>query len=225
MDHLFRPELLLAVGAACAVAAGALFALVLVIGVIVIRRRRPSPVAREDTLAELGYQGVSAPASGPRSYTKPVYNTSLVFEDGAGWKWTIRLPRYNTLTWRVEERNGGATLGQAGAFVTENAELDGRFAMSADRAAQTLALATNRSVGTALLAAPFVSLSLRADELVLEDPGLRGLQKLTGGKVLGTPKALAAEREIHESVAVIVTAIFDSLYSKQNAMTLFDEHR
>lgn len=220
---LVRPEVVLVIGAVCAGAAVALVVLVVLVAGLVTWLRRPAPFDRDEFLVELGYQPVEA-GGGSKTWTKPLYTSALNFDDRQGWKWTIRLPRYNTLSWRVEERNGGSAL-SGGTFATDNAELDGRFAMTAERAAQTLALATNRGVGTALLAAPFVSLTLRADELVLEDPRQRGLERLAKGAKPGSPAAVAAEREIHTSAAALVTAIFDALYSKQHAMTLFDEHR
>ncbi|MEQ1505595.1 MAG: hypothetical protein ABMB14_25400 [Myxococcota bacterium] len=216
MMRIHGPELALIAGAVCVAAvAAAVVAAALVVAVVVVRRRRAgSPVAREDALRELGYTQVDA-----KTWTRPVPSTAVVFTDGAGFTWTVRLPRYNTLTLQVEERDGGTATVIGAPFPTGNPKVDERFAVSSERAAQALALATHWKVVAAMTAMPWLSLRLRADELVLADPQKRGL-----GKPANPVAALAAEKELHLAVAVLVTAVIDSLYSKQTG-TLMPEHR
>lgn len=185
------------------------------------RGSSPDPEARQDTLTSLGY----APA-GPNRWSRPMKNSSLVFEEteGGGWRWSVQLPRYNTLTLQVEERSGGAAL--PNAFATEVPAIDQRFVVSSPLAAQTLALVTAPKVNNAMLAMPHLSLSLRADELVLDDPSLQGMRALLGGEpaVGASQESLDAEIENHQAAATLVTAILGTLYSRLTG-TLLPEHR
>lgn len=221
MPHLSAPEIALLVSGVLCVGFAVVGTLVsaVVILFFVRRRRRASPAARADVLAFLGYQ-----PTGDRGWSMPLYGTTLVFDDGGtGWRWTVRLPRYNTLTLQIEERASG-TVPEGRELLTENPVLDARLAMGAERSAQSVALVTNRAVGDALLAVPWVSLRLRGDELVLEDPALRGLAKLGNGAKPGTANGIVAEGDVHRAVVALVSALFDSLYSKETG-TLMPEHR
>ncbi|HHO53171.1 MAG TPA: hypothetical protein ENK18_20425 [Deltaproteobacteria bacterium] len=180
----------------------------------------PDPQAREDTLLSLGY----APA-GPNRWSRPIKNTALIFEElDGGWRWSVQLPRYNTLTLAVEERSGGKSL--PNSFATEVPAIDERFLVSSHLAAQALALVTAAKVNNAMLAMPYLSMSLRADELVLDDPQLRSMRALLGGEPqVGTSsESLEAEIEAHQAAATLVTAILGTLYSRLTG-TLLPEHR
>lgn len=214
------PELALLVsGAVCVVVAGFVL-MVFALGLVwFVRRRRPSATARQDALEAVGFRRAGT------GWSMPLYGTALVFDDGkAGWCWTVRLPRYNTLTLQVEERDSGI-VPEGRVFEVGHPGLDARFVMAAERSAQTQALVGNRTFANAMLAMPFLSLKLKGDELILVDPTLKGLAKRSGGSVvLGTPKTIAAECDVHQAVAVLTTALFDSLYSKQTG-TILPEHR
>ena len=200
MLHVSRGELaLLLSGAGCVVLVGFVLLFAAACGVWMLRRTG-------------------------RVWTMPIHGANLEFDDGAGWRWTVRLPRYNTLALQVVERDSGIAPDRK-VMLTENPSLDLRFVFAAERSAQTQALLANRGFCAAMVAVPWLSLRLEGDELRLEDPELRGLEKAAGGRVTpGTPKANAAEQRVHRAVAALVTALFDSLYSKQTG-TLLPEHR
>ncbi len=180
-----------------------------------------NPQAREDTLLSLGY----APA-GPGKWSRPVKGSSLLFEElpDGGWRWLVRMNRYNTLTLQVEERSSGAQLPKI--FSTEVPAIDARFLVSSPLASQTLALVTAPKVNNAMLAMPYLSLRLEADELILEDPDLQCLRTLLKAEPrIGADKAnLEAEFETHQAAATLVTAILGTLYSRLTG-TLLPEHR
>lgn len=176
------------------------------------RRRRVDPLARREMLENAGYT-----SAGPGQWSLKIEDTALVFDDGekgpAGWRWTVRLPRYNTMTLTVTERSEASAGQMERTFTSEIEELDARFVLTAALPARTLPLVANRSVASAMLALPYLSLRLAADELVIEDPKLEGLAKLTGSTAVGTKAALAAEAELHQRVLVLVHQVFRCLYT------------
>jgi hypothetical protein len=191
------------------------------VGVVWVRRRRAriDPALRAAMLEEVGYKRAG------EAWSRPVEESAtIVFEEGRGWRWGVRLPRYNTMSLTVHERSAVDPVAVPGQFPSNIPELDARFVFSSPLAAQTVGLVGNGAVATAMLAMPSLSLKLGADELVLEDKELAGLQQLTGGTVVGTPAALAAEREMHQAVAVLVNQVFRCLYSRFSG-TIMDEFR
>jgi hypothetical protein len=178
------------------------------------RGRAPAGPDRAEILRDLGY----LPA-GAGSWSRKFQGTAIVFTETKGWRWTIRLPRYNTLSVQIEERASGK-VPDGRVFEADDSDFDGRFVMASELAAQAVALVTNHAVKKSLLTMPYVSLRLKGDELVLDDPELRSL----GGAKPGSPEAVEAEREAHMSVAVLVNALFDSLYSRLTG-TILPEHR
>ena len=218
--RLSAPEIALLVSGVLCLGFAVFGTLVSVAGALfVVRRRRPSPTARADALASLGYR-----PTGDGSWSMPLAGTALVFaEAGGGWRWTVRLPRYNTLTLQIEERASGI-VPEGRELLGEDPAIDARFAMGAERSAQSVGLVTNGAVRDALLGMPWVSLQLRGDELSLDDAGLRSLAKLGTGAKPGTARGIPAESAAHRAVVRLVTALFDSLYSKETG-TLMPEHR
>ncbi len=181
------------------------------------RGRGPDPHARDEALAAFGYRKVKE-----GQWSRPIQGTTLTFDDGPErLGWTVRLPRYNTMTLRVEERAAGVQV--PGAFDTGDADLDARFVLGSSLAARTQALLGHKNLRTSMLAVPNLSLDLGADELVVKDPGRAGLRELLGGAEPGTQKAIDAELELHQCVANLVNAFFRSLYTETG--TVFDEHR
>ena len=167
---------------------------------------------RQDWLEDLSYR-----PTGPHQWTRPAVGASIVFHDeGArnqkGFRWSVQLPRYNTLTLEVIERIApDAQPTGGGVFLTELADIDQRFVVRSPLAAQTMALLTNPRVVKAMLAMPFLSMVLRADELVIYDADQRCLQQQGG------------EHEMHLAVATLVTAMLTTLYAQSG--TLLPEHR
>jgi hypothetical protein len=203
-------ELVLLGGAVCSVL-GILLAAVAVAGLIFIwMRRRPSRDAYEEALEGLGYQ-----SAGPSQWSMPLHASALVFDERT-WRWSIRLPRYNTLTLHIEERTSGR-IPKHPLFESEVGPLDERFLMGSGRAAQTVALVRNREVGTAMLSLPSLSLELHGDELIVSSTR-------PSGQPDWTRAGIAAERELHHSVMALVVAIFGCLYAKETG-TLLPEHR
>lgn len=185
------------------------FALVVVVGLLGVylvffRKRAPAGPSRDEALRDLGY----TPGPGQNAWTRSFEGTKMVFSDaGGGWKWTIRLPRYNTLTVHVEERDGGATP-EGREFETEKPILDRRFAFAAGSPGpQTVALMVTPAVMNAMLDLKYVSLQLSGDELVLSDPGRKNLAADAGD-------AVEAERSAHLAVIALVTALFNTMFSK-----------
>ncbi|MEZ4236935.1 MAG: hypothetical protein R3F59_12445 [Myxococcota bacterium] len=194
-------------------------ACVAAVGWLLMRRRRSrvDPAAREAMLDRVGYARAGA------AWTRTLDdNAVIVFEEGPGWKWTVRLPRYNTMSLTVRERSAAEPL--SGAFEAGIADLDQRFVFASPLAAQTVGLVGNGSVANALLGVPWLSMSLGADELVVEDPALAGLERVTGSTAVGGAAALRAEEEIHQAVAVVVSTVFRVLYSRFTG-TIMDEFR
>lgn len=211
-SSLLSPELLIGIGALCFASAAAMVGLLVaaVLGRIVWRwLSSDSGPSRDEMLEEVGYQKLSS-----GGWTRPLFDTHISFDDTKGFRWTIRLPRYNTLSLAVEERSGGETP-RMNAFVSEVPELDARFLIASERAAQTVALVRNPAFGSALLALPYVSLRLHGDELVLQNPKRVGASG--SGKV-----AVTSEREIHEAVAVLVGTMFDCMYARDSGTIMPD---
>lgn len=178
------------------------------------RSRAPEGPDRAEVLRDLGFV-----PSGAGSWTRKFQGTAIVFSEAKGWRWTIRLPRYNTLSVVVEERASGR-VPDGRVFEVDDSDFDARFVVASELAAQAIALVTNHAVRKALLAMPFVSLKLKGDELVLDDPEQRSL----GGAKVGSAPAIEAEREAHMCVAVLVNSMFDCLYNRQTG-TIMPEHR
>ena len=211
-----NPQLLVIVAVVLAGILGMVFVAGLAAVALFLLRRRSAPAGpdREEMLRELNYMPV-----GKGSWSRKFQGTAIAFAEGKGWKWTIRLPRYNTLTLGIEEQSGG-TVPDGRVFATEDADIDARFVVASELAAQAVALVTNAAVRKALLAMPHLSLRLRGDELVLDDPQQRSL----GGARPGTAEAVHAEERAHKAVAGLVNAVFDSLYSRATG-TIMPEHR
>ncbi len=183
--------------------------LVVVVGLLLVylaffRKRAPAGPSREDMLRDLGY----TPGSSPKTWSRQFQGTAIVFSEAAGFKWTVRLPRYNTLTLHVEEREVGGTP-QGKVFETEKALLDRRFVFAAGSPGpQTVALVCMAGVTRALTELKFVSLSLSGDELVIVDPGRANL-------ALGAAAdPVEGERQAHLAVIALCTSLFDTMFSK-----------
>lgn len=170
---------------------------------------------RTEVLESLGYEPFGS------QWRMRMARSDLLFEPvGDGWRWSVTLPRYNTLTLRVDERanrNRPAPWGEI--FETRNPEIDERFEVSSPLPAQTLALLMDPKVTTAMLGMPFLSMSLKGDELVIDDPALQGVaaaaRRATGR---------SAEVEVHRSVVALVMSIHGALYSRGSG-TLLPQHR
>jgi len=195
---------------AIAIGVGLVFAAV----ALVVWARGPAESLdrRRAWLEEMGYQ-----STGPHEWTRPAVGASIVFHDEGtpkqkGFRWSIQLPRYNTLTLEIVERAApDPTPTGQGVFLTEIPEVDARFVVRSPLAAQTMALLTNPRVVKAMLAMPHLQLVLRADELVLHDAERVSLDKPGG------------EPEMHMAVATLVTAMLTTLYAQSG--TLLPEHR
>lgn len=188
-------------------------------GVLFARRKRVDPNARANALEGLGYRPVK-----PGQWSRSIQGTAMTFDDKpAGLRWTVRLPRYNTMTLVILENTNPDVSKLDGVFSAGDPELDGRFAMASGLAARTQALVTNRQLRNALLAMPNLALELSADELVIEDPGQEGLKALKKGAADNTDEAVDAELQVHGSVAALVNTFFRCMYNE--AGTVFDEHR
>lgn len=190
----------------------AIGAVALVIFLRGLRNRGPAAPTRDGMLRELGY----TPAGEPKTWARPFAGSKIVFSEAKGFRWSVRLPRYNTLTVGIEERDGGAT--PAGRpFETEKPILDRRFVFAASPpSTQTVALVTTPIVTNALLDLRCVSLVLSGDELVISDPKR---QNLADGV-----EPIEAERAAHLGVETVVTALFDTMFSKQSG-TIMPEFR
>lgn len=166
------------------------------------RTKAPSGPSRDDMLAELGY----TPGPGANTWSRSFQGTTLVFKDAGGLQWSVRLPRYNTLTLHVEERVGGGTP-EGRPFETEKPLLDRRFLFAAGQPGpQTLALVCMAGVTKALTEMKYVSLSLSGDELVVKDP-----ERANAG---GAQGGAEGERQAHLAVIALATSLFDTMYSK-----------
>jgi hypothetical protein len=84
-------------------------------------------------------------------------------------------------------------------------------------AVQTVALLKNKKVANAMLAMPYLSMRLKGDELVFEDPNRTGAAGKDGAA------AVEGEKEAHLMVAAMITQLFGSLYAFNG--TLLPEHR
>lgn len=216
------PEALLWAGVALlAVAMAVLAAVVVAVGVswwwASRRRGAGRAVDRLPALRDLGYEAV-----GPGQWRMELPRTQLCFEEApdGGWRWTVALPRYNTLALRIAEQGApGPGLGQL--FESRVPELDQRFVLSSPLPAQTLALVMSPKVGHALLAMPWLRLELSGDELVIGE-GREGLRRLAAQAPGSSPVAL--EVELHQRVTALVLAILGTLYSRLTG-TLLPEHR
>lgn len=160
--------------------------------------------SRDEMLADLGFKPIR-----PKGWSRPFQGTQIVFTDAPS-TWTIRLPRYNTLTLQVEERAAGRPVEIGRAFTADEAAIDERFVLSSELAARSVALVRTPEVARALLDVPGVSLKLRADELVLGSSAPLG--------------ATDQERDLHERVARLATAVFGTMYAKATG-TVMDEFR
>jgi hypothetical protein len=207
MDSSPLVPVLLAVGVVAVSLIGFLVLVGLVAAVWFLRGRRVDPEARPNALRELGYAPV-----GEGRWSRKLEGSALEFRDGATWRWSIRLPRYNTLTLQIRERSAVNLAEVSGAFLADNEVLDQRFVFSSERAAQTLPLVQSRRVGSALLALPNLAFTLHGDELVIEDPGRQGWKKAVGPSP-SPAAALKAELDIHRSVAELVSSLFRTMYS------------
>jgi hypothetical protein len=208
------------IGVLVGVAGLLLFGLVFVVGLLAVylvffRKRTPAGPTREEMLRDLGY----TPGSAQKTWSRSFQGSQLVFSEASGWKWTVRLPRYNTLTLHVEEREGGATP-EGRAFEAEKPLLDRRFLFAAGSPGpQTVALVAMAGVTRALTEMKFVSLQLSGDELVISDPRRENL-----GVPPNSPEAIEAERAAHLNVIALVTALFDVMFSKLTG-TIMPEFR
>lgn len=218
MEHWLLPGL---------VVGGVLLVLVVIAGVLVLavggflfsRRKKVDPEARANALAGLGYRQVK-----PGQWARQIQGTSMTFDETPdALKWTVRLPRYNTMTLQIEEQGSPAAARMQGVFASGDAELDARFVMSSGLAARTQALVNNRQLRNALLSIPNLGLQLSADELTIEDRGRTGLLSLTKGAAENTDDAVNGELQVHGSVSALVNTFFRSMYNE--AGTVFDEHR
>jgi hypothetical protein len=196
---------ILVVAATLAGSAVVFVAAFLVVYFLFFRNRVPPGPTREEMLRDLGY----TPLSGQKAWSRSDQGTTMVFSEASGWKWTVRLPRYNTLTLRVEERQGGTTP-DGRPFETEKPVLDRRFLFASGTPnPQTLALVSMHGVSKALSEMKYVSLQLSGDELVLTDPSRQNL-----GVPPNSPEAIEAERSAHLNVIMLTKALFDTLFSK-----------
>ncbi|MBX2797521.1 MAG: hypothetical protein KTR31_07635 [Myxococcales bacterium] len=178
-----------------------------------------NPKGHAEMLSGLGYM-----PAGDDQWAIDLPQTKLVFTNQSGWRWSVQLPRYNTLTLEVVERLPGVEA-PPGAFDPRNPELANRFYVSSKLPAQTIALLGARKVSHAMLAMPYLSLALRGDELVIDDAQCQSLARMLGtGAVPGTSQTLDAEAEVHQAVLTLVTAILGTLYSRLTG-TLLPEHR
>jgi hypothetical protein len=186
------------------------------------RRRSPSEV-RQTMLGRLGY----VPES-DRRWWQPVNRTKVVFYElpDGGWRWTIALTRYNTLTLQVEEAHDPARPLTGVPFSTGIDAMDERFLTSSEMPAQCMALASHPVVVRCMLAMPFLSMHVRGDELVIEDLSRRGMKRLLGqDEASARPdKRMKAEAEVHQASLALATVILDALYTRTSG-TLFAEHR
>lgn len=170
----------------------------------------------ESSIESLGYE-----PNGSGQWKMRMARTDLLFEhsDGGGWRWIVNLPRYNTLTLRVEERanpSRGSAIGEI--FETRNPEFDQRFEVSSPLPAQTLALLMDPKVVGAMLGMPFLSLTLKGDELVIADAQRVGLQRAP------RDTGRSAEVEVHRAVVGLVMSIVGTLYARGSG-TLLPQHR
>ncbi|MCB9683611.1 MAG: hypothetical protein H6738_23135 [Alphaproteobacteria bacterium] len=215
-------EWLIVVGGLVALLLFAVVVAVVVLGVggfLFTRRKKVDPEARNNALAGLGYRQVK-----PGNWSRQIQGTSMSFDELSDrWKWTVRLPRYNTMTLRIEEQGSADAGSLDGVFASGDAELDARFVMASGLAARTQALVNNRQLRNALLAMPNLSLELSADELIIADLGHAGLLSLTNGAEENTDAAVDGELQLHGSVSALVNTFFRSMYNE--AGTVFDEHR
>lgn len=201
-------------GAAAMVAIGVGAVLLVAAIALVVWSRGPNERRdrRQSMLDELSYRSTDT-----YEWTRPTVGASIVFHDAGtpkqrGFRWSVKLPRYNTLTLEVVERTApDVSPTGGGVFKTEIPELDQRFIVRSPLAAQTMALLTNPRVVKAMMAMPHLSMVLRADELVLHDAN-RTCLSLSGG-----------EKEMHLAVATLVTAMLTTLYAQSG--TLLPEHR
>lgn len=176
----------------------------------------PSSASSQSVLEGLGYEPV-----GVGQWRMRMARTDLEFEqpDG-GWRWKVTLPRYNTLTLRVEELGNGSrgtALGEI--FQTRNPEIDGRFEVSSPLPAQTLALLMDHKVVGAMVDMPFLSFTLQGDELTIVDPRRQGLSIAAQRSAGRSP-----EVEVHRSVVALVMAVLGALYARGSG-TLLPQHR
>ncbi|MEM6925862.1 MAG: hypothetical protein AAF602_02950 [Myxococcota bacterium] len=213
MEELSSGWLITGAVALVAIAIGV--ALVLAAVALVVWSRGPGerrPAGREGWLEDLTYM-----KTGPTQWTRPTLGASIVFHDAGspkqtGFRWSVQLPRYNTLTLEVAERAApNAVPTGPGVFMTGVPEVDARFVVRSELPAQTMALLTNKRMVKAMLAMPYLQLVLRADELVLHDGEQVSLSKPGG------------EEEMHMAVATLVTAMLTTLYAQSG--TLLPEHR
>ena len=190
-----------------------LLAAVGLVGVVLMLRGRGDPVAeRSEALGGLGYS-----ALGEGRWARPIQGTSMIFEEGAdGFRWTLTLPRYNTMTLELVEARSGAAV--EGVFDSGVPEVDARFSLGSLQPAQVVPLIREAKLQRALLRMPNFSLTLSADELRISDPGGVGLEELRSAG-----SALDAERSLHQLVGAIVNALFGVLYTE--AGTVFDQYR
>lgn len=193
---------------------------VAMVGLWLLRRNRgPDPMARQEAMEALGFRQVKE-----GQWSRPIQGTQMIFDERPeGLRWTVRLPRYNTLTLQVAERGSGEAAKISGAFDSGDAELDARFVLGSTLAARCVALLRNKGVRAAFLALPSFSLQLSADELVVSDPGRRSAGQLAGGAAAGSQQAIDAELELHALVANVVNAVFGAMYTEGG--TVFDDFR
>ncbi len=193
---------------------GAVVALVAVVVVVVGLRRRgggaTDSMAREEAMTGLGYSQAS-----PTRWTRSIQGASMVFEElpTGDPLWTGPLPRTTPRPLPRVLRSRGRSVERP--FDSGQPELDARFVMGSQLAARITALLGQVKLQRALLAMPNLSLSLGADELVIEDPGGAGLASLGKGG--------DAHLELHALVENVVNTLFGVLYTESG--TVFDEYR
>ena len=163
---------------------------------------------RANLLASLGY----VHQHGTR-WARSIRGMRLVFVDGdRDWVWTIQLPRYNTMTFKMDEREGkGMGAFGRGTFLSQNEALDKRFVIASDRPIDALALLGIPGVPEGLLSMPWVSLRITGDELTLTDPDLTNLRKLARGDPAEPAVRLAAETEVHQQVERLVSRLLNAM--------------
>ena len=210
MDNWIFPGLI-AGGVLVLVLAG--FGFLMLAGTVFYVRRRgkgPSPMARAEAMAGLGYTEVKE-----GTWSKKIQGTSMTFEDlKEGGRWTVTLPRYNTMTLHMVEAASDVEVD--GPFESGVEALDQRFRLGSSLAARIVPLLKQPKLQRALLGMPNLALQLSADELIIEDPHRSGLAALGGPSV-------DAELELHTIAATIVNTLFSVLYTETG--TVFDEYR
>ena len=212
MDASVSSDWVLALAAVLAIGGLIVLAAAVALGVSFVRANaaggRGGGTTPEKVLDELGYERID-----PGHWRLRLQREELHFHDeGAdGLRWSVQLPRYNTLTLQVEERSRAPANMVGSLFESRQPALDQRFVFSSVLPAQTLALIMEPRVGHAMLAVPVLSLLLKGDELVIRDAD-------------GACAKAKGPAEMHRAMVTLVVAVLGTLYSKASG-TLLPEHR